>query len=60
MTDAEILELVKKHFVEEEVDDDGYCWTEFAGKPDAFLEFVRAIRAQSFKEWYGLSIGDDK
>ena len=43
MTDAEILSLVKEHFIEEEVDDDGYCWIEYAGKPDAFLKFVRAI-----------------
>ena len=43
MTNKEILELVKEHFVEEEVDDDGYCWIEFAGKPDAFLKFARVM-----------------
>lgn len=43
MTDEQIIELVKEHFVEEEVDDDGYCWIEFAGKPDAFLKFARVI-----------------
>jgi len=43
MTDEQIIELVKEHFIEEEVDDDGYCWIEFSGKPDAFVKFVRII-----------------
>lgn len=43
MTEEEILELVKEHFVEEEVDEDGYCWIEFAGKPDAFVKFAKAM-----------------
>ena len=43
MTDEQILELVKQHFIEEEVDEDGYCWLEYAGKPDVFLKFARMI-----------------
>ena len=52
MTDEQIIELVKEHFVEEEVDDDGYCWVEFAGKPDAFLKFARVIYTEGFKVGY--------
>jgi len=43
MTEEEILELVKEHFVEEEVDEDGYCWIEFAGKLDAFVKFAKVM-----------------
>ena len=43
MTDDQILDFVKEHFIEEEVDEDGDCWIEFAGKPNAFLKFARAI-----------------
>jgi hypothetical protein len=50
MTKDEILQLVKEHFIEEEVDEDGYCWTEYAGKPDAFLKFARAIYSEGFSD----------
>jgi hypothetical protein len=50
MTDEQIFELVKEHFVEEEVDDDGYCWIEFAGKPDAFLKFARTIYQNGYDD----------
>jgi hypothetical protein len=43
MTDEQILELVKEHFIEWEADEDGYCWIEYAGKPDAFLKFAWEI-----------------
>lgn len=49
MTDEQILELVKEHFIEEEVDDDGYCWIEFSGKPDAFVKFARTITKEHEK-----------
>lgn len=52
MTDEQILELVKEHFIEEEVDDDGYCWIEFSGKPDAFVKFARDIRQDGYSEGY--------
>ena len=51
MTDEQILKLVKEHFVEEEVDDDGYCWIEYAGKSDVFLKFARAIYEEGYEEW---------
>lgn len=43
MTDEQIIALVKEHFIEEEVDDDGYCWIEYAGKPDVFLKFANMM-----------------
>ena len=43
LSNEQILELVKEHFIEWEADEDGYCWVEFAGKPDAFVKFARAI-----------------
>ena len=52
MTTEEILQLVKEHFIEEEVDEDGYCWTEYAGKPDAFLNFAEAVYEQGYDDGY--------
>ena len=43
MNDEQILELVKEHFTEEWCEEDGYGWTEFAGKPDSFLKFAQQI-----------------
>ena len=43
MTEDQILELVKEHFTEEWCEEDGCGWTEFAGKPDAFLKFAREM-----------------
>lgn len=57
MTDSEILELAYNHLHYYE-GENGIC--EWAGDKKYLLEFARAIRAQSFREWYGLSIGDDK
>jgi hypothetical protein len=48
MTDEQIIDLVKEYFIEEEVDEDGYCWTEFAGKPDAFLKFARVVYSEGW------------
>jgi hypothetical protein len=50
MTKDEILQLVKEHFIEEEVDEDGYCWTEYAGKPDAFVKFYRKAYSQGWRK----------
>ena len=52
MTDAQILKLVKEHFEEWEADEDGYCWVEFAGKPDAFLKFAQAIHEDGYNKGY--------
>lgn len=43
MTKEQILQLVKEHFEEEWCEEDGHGWVEFAGKPDAFVKFARAI-----------------
>lgn len=50
MTDEQILQLVKEHFEEWEADEDGYCWVEFAGKPDAYVKFAQEIRKQTIDE----------
>ena len=50
MTDEELLKLVKEHFIEEEVDDDGYCWIEFSGKLDAFVKFAKVMYTQGWKD----------
>ena len=50
MTDEQIISLVKQYFTEEWCEEDGNGWTEFAGKPDAFLKFARAIRKQTIDE----------
>jgi hypothetical protein len=50
MTDEQILKLVKEHFEEWEADEDGYCWIEFAGKPDAYVKFAQEIRKQTIDE----------
>jgi len=50
MTNEEILQLVKEHFEEWEADEDGYCWIEFAGKPDAYVKFAQEIRKQTIDE----------
>jgi hypothetical protein len=47
MTEEQILELVKEHFRCEE---DGYGWTEFAGKPDVFLKFAQAIYEEGYEQ----------
>ena len=52
MTDEEILQIVKEHFIEEEVDEDGDCWIEFAGKPNAFLKFAKAMYEKGNREGY--------
>ncbi len=56
MTDEQILTLVEEYFIEGEVDDDGYCWIEYAGKPDAFLKFARVMyeegRLDGYSEGY--------
>ena len=57
MTDEQILELVKEHFEEGGIQDDGSC-SEYYGKPDAFLKFARALYAEGFK--VGVEYGYDE
>ena len=50
MTDDQILQIVKKCFTEEWCEEDGHGWTEFSGKPDAFVKFAQEIRKQTIDE----------
>ena len=50
MTNEQILQLVKEHFEEWEADEDGYCWIEFAGKPDAFVKFARELYDEGYSK----------
>ena len=50
MTDEQIIALVKEHFIEEEIDEDGYCWIEYAGKFDAFLKFAKEIYENGYDD----------
>ena len=43
MTTEEILQMVKEYFTEEWCEEDGCEWTEFAGKPDAFVKFAKVM-----------------
>ena len=35
--------MVKEYFTEEWCEEDGCGWTEFAGKPDAFVKFAKVM-----------------
>lgn len=62
MNNEQILKLVKEHFEEWEADEDGYCWVEFAGKPDSFLKFALEIHEMGYNEGYeqcSFDIGDE-
>ena len=49
MTDEQIFELVKEHFQEGGVRDDGSC-SEYYGNFDAFLKFAREIFEEGQQE----------
>jgi hypothetical protein len=49
MSNEQILQLVKKHFQEGGVRDDGSC-AEYYGDPDAFLKFAQAIYEKGYDE----------
>ena len=49
MTKDEILQLVKEHFQEGGVRDDGSC-SEYYGDPDAFVKFARAIYEKGYNK----------
>ena len=40
--DEEVLKLVKEHFEERGIQDDGSC-SEYYGDPDAFLKFAKVM-----------------
>ena len=50
MTEEQILKLVKEHFEEEWCEENGHGWVEFAGKPDAFVKFARAIYEEGYEQ----------
>ena len=50
MTTEEILQMVKEYFTEEWCEEDGCGWTEFAGKPDAFVKFAQEIFQMGYNE----------
>ena len=51
MTNEQILELVKEHFQEGGVRDDGSC-SEYYGDPDAFVKFALAIHEDGYNKGY--------
>lgn len=52
MPDEQIISLVKQYFTEEWCEEDGNGWTEFAGKPDAFLKFAEKMYNQGRYDGY--------
>jgi hypothetical protein len=51
MTKDEILQLVKDHFQEGGVRDDGSC-SEYYGDPDAFVRFARELYHEGYDDGY--------
>ena len=49
MTKDEILQLVKEHFQEGGVRDDGSS-SEYYGDPDAFVKFYRKVYSEGWRE----------
>jgi hypothetical protein len=49
MNKNEILQLVKEHFQEGGVRDDGSC-AEYYGDPDAFVKFYRKAYSEGWRE----------
>ena len=56
MTKDEILQLVKEHFQEGGVRDDGSC-SEYYGDPDAFVKFARELYDEGYTK--GFKVGHD-
>ena len=51
MTKEEMLQLVKEHFQEGGVRDDGSC-SEYYGDPDAFVKFYRKAYSKGWREGF--------
>ena len=49
MTNEQILELVRFHFQEGGLRDDGSC-SEYFGTPENFIEFARAIYKMAYEK----------
>ena len=49
MSPEQILQLVKEHFQEGGVRDDGSC-AEYYGGPDAFVKFAEAIYEEGYDD----------
>ena len=49
MTNEQILQLVKEHFQEGGVRDDGSC-AEYYGDPDAFVKFAEVIYEEGYDD----------
>ena len=49
MTDEQILELVKEHFEEGGIQDDGSC-NEWYGNTDAFLKFAQLMYEEGYDQ----------
>ena len=56
MNKNEILQLVKEHFQEGGVRDDGSC-SEYYGDPDAFVKFARELYDEGYTK--GFKVGHD-
>jgi hypothetical protein len=61
MNKEQILQLVKEHFQEGGVRDDGSC-SEYYGDPDAFVKFYRKAYSEGWREGNeeGVNYGYDK
>ena len=51
MTDEQILQLVKEHFQEGGVRDDGSC-AEYYGNFDTFAKFARKVISKEYSQGY--------
>ena len=57
MTEAQIIALVKEHFKEGDIHDDGSC-SEWYGNTDAFLKFASKLYYQGRYDGYGSGYDD--
>ena len=56
MTKEEMLQLVKEHFQEGGVRDDGSC-SEYYGDLDAFVKFYRKAYSEGWREGFDEGMG---
>ena len=57
MTNEQILELVKEHFEEGGIQDDGSC-NEWYGNTDAFLKFAQLMYEEGYEQC-SFDMGDE-
>ena len=58
MTKEEMLQLVKEHFQEGGVRDDGSC-SEYYGDTDAFVKFYRKAYSEGWREGFDEGMVED-